>query len=55
MMAEDLTKASIRRETKRILNKIVANEDGCKFEYEVLDKVLREKYPEYFRGKQITV
>lgn len=42
----EFTKANIRRSTKKILNKIVADQD--KFEYEVLEELLREKYPNYF-------
>jgi hypothetical protein len=46
-MQEDLTKASIKKSTKKILNRIVAEAD--KFEYEVLEDLLREKYPKYFK------
>ena len=46
-MAEDLTKATIRRETKKILNRIVADED--KYEYQLIEDLLKEKYPKYFR------
>jgi len=51
-MPNEFTKANIKKDTKRILNKIVA--DGEKFEYEVLEDLLREKYPNYFPEKEIT-
>jgi len=43
----EFTKANIRKDTKKILNRIVADEE--KFEYEVLEDLLKEKYPKYFR------
>lgn len=48
-MANEFTKANIRKETKKVLNRIVADQD--KFEYEVLEELLKEKYPSYFRGR----
>ncbi|MDD4588920.1 MAG: hypothetical protein PHG06_00625 [Parabacteroides sp.] len=52
-MAEDLTKATIRRETKKVLNRIVADED--KYEYQLIEDLLREKYPSYFRKRMISI
>ncbi len=43
----EFTKANIKKETKKILNRIVAEEE--KFEYQVLEDLLKEKYPKYFR------
>ena len=39
----EFTKANIKKETKKILNRIVADEE--KFEYQVLEDLLKEKYP----------
>ena len=41
------TKSSSTRESNQVLN-ILAAERG-QYVYEVLDEVLREKFPEYFR------
>jgi len=43
----DFTKANIKKSTKKILNRIVADEE--KFEYQLLEDLLKEKYPKYFR------
>jgi len=42
------TKANVTPEAARVL-KIVAAERG-KYIYELMDEILREKYPNYFRG-----
>ena len=42
------TKASVTHEGLRVL-RILAAEQG-KYIYVVMDEILREKYPNYFRG-----
>lgn len=50
---EDFTKASVKIGTKEILKKIADNE-GL-YEYELIEKMLKSCYPNYFRGKKVTV
>ena len=48
MLSDDgLAKATVTKQTKRVL-KIIAAKDE-KFEYEVIEKLFREKYPEYYK------
>jgi hypothetical protein len=49
----EFAKASIKKDTKKILRRIVAEEDT--FEYELIEKLLREKYPKYFRGQGMMI
>jgi formate-dependent nitrite reductase cytochrome c552 subunit len=46
----EFTKANVKRSTKRIINKIAADED--KYEYELIEELFREKYPNYFQSRK---
>lgn len=43
----EFTKASIKKDTKEVLKSIT--KDKGVYEYELIDKLLRDNYPSYFR------
>jgi hypothetical protein len=43
----EFTKVNVRKPAKKIIKQIVAKEGG--FEYEFIERLLKEKYPSYFR------
>ena len=47
---DEFTKANIKVGTKEVLKRILIDER--KYEYELLDELLREKFPNYFKTKQ---
>lgn len=47
MSDDGLAKTTVTKKTKRVL-KIIAAKDE-KFEYEIIEKLFREKYPEYYK------
>lgn len=49
---DDFTKASVKVGTKKKLAKIA--EDEGLYEYELIDKLLKDCYPKYFRGRKVT-
>jgi len=48
----DFTKASIKKDAKEALKQIAADEKL--YEYELIEKLLKEKYPSYFPEEEIT-
>lgn len=48
----EFTKASIKKKDKTVLKQIA--DDEKLYEYELIEKLLRENYPNYFRGRQVT-
>lgn len=43
----EFTKASIKKDTKEVLKRIVDDENV--YEYELIDDLLRKNYPKYFQ------
>jgi len=50
---EEFTKATVSRRVNKILNRIALDEEV--YVYQLIEKMAREKYPEYFRGKKVNI